>query len=138
LAFTDLNTDKYKQVVAHELFHCVQDYSFPNTKPYGTHSWWMEGSADYFSNLVYPQADLEWEFLNLFDSKSPNVSILDMTYENFVFFQFMGNKYSPEVLVDILMRVSAAAWPEFRGWIPTSTGLWLNFLALVFGIPVAK
>ncbi|HSG25845.1 MAG TPA: hypothetical protein VLA32_06975 [Anaerolineales bacterium] len=108
LAFTDLNTDKYKQVVAHELFHCVQDYSFPNTKPYGTHSWWMEGSADYFSNLVYPQADLEWEFLNLFDSKSPNVSILDMTYENFVFFQFMGNKYSPEVLVDILMRVSAA------------------------------
>lgn len=105
---TRTTVQRYKQIVAHEMFHCVQDWSFPNTSPYGTHSWWLEGTADYYSNLVYPSANLEWDFLPDFDNSSRNTPIFDMTYENFVFFQFMGNKYSPEVLIDILMRISAA------------------------------
>jgi hypothetical protein len=98
----------YKQIVAHEIFHCVQDWSFSNTAPYSTHKWWLEGAAHYFSNLVYPEANREWTVLGWFDRLSTTVPIFNMTYENFVFFQFMGNKYSPEVLIDILMRVSAA------------------------------
>ncbi len=98
----------YKQIVAHEMFHCVQDWSFPNTAPYGTHKWWLEGTAHYFSNLVYPEANREWTVLNWFDYLSTTEPIFNFTYENFAFFQFMGNKYSPEVLIDILKRVSAA------------------------------
>ncbi|MBN2043817.1 MAG: hypothetical protein JW757_02255 [Anaerolineales bacterium] len=108
LAYEQLGEADYKQVVAHEMFHCIQDYSFPNTAPYSTHSWWLEGGADYFSNLVYPQTNLEWEFLDSFNQKSANQSIFDLDYENFVFFQFMGNKYSVQSLVDILQNVSAA------------------------------
>jgi len=110
-AAASYSLDIYKQIVAHELFHCVQDWSFPNTSPYGSHKWWLEGTAHYFSNLVYPNANREWRSLSWFDANSANNPIFFMTYENFVFFQFMGNKYSPEVLIDILMRVSAGGGP---------------------------
>ena len=50
------------QKLAHELYHCVQG----NT-PGGTPStsdpsslWVIEGSANYFSNLVYPLSNVEW------------------------------------------------------------------------------
>jgi len=101
-----LSLEQYKQVVAHEMFHCVQDWSFTNTKPYSTQKWWLEGTAHYYSNLVYPNANREWVNLERFDRRSTYTSIFGMTYENFAFFQFMGNKYSPEVLIDILDRVS--------------------------------
>ncbi|MEJ2486184.1 MAG: hypothetical protein P8Y68_10655, partial [Anaerolineales bacterium] len=101
------NLEQYKQIVAHEMFHCVQDWSFTNTKPYSIQKWWLEGSAHYFSNLVYPNANREWASLPWFDQDSVTQSIFQMTYENFVFFQYMGNKYSPEVLIDILDRLSA-------------------------------
>ena len=97
---------QYKQIVAHEMFHCVQDWSFTNTKPYSTQKWWLEGTAHYYSNLVYPEANREWAVLDRFDRRSTSTPIFDMTYENFAFFQFMGNKYTPEVLIDILDRVS--------------------------------
>jgi len=101
--------DKYMQIVAHEMFHCVQDWSFTNTKPYSTQKWWLEGTAHYFSNLVYPEANREWASLDWFDQDSVTDSIFQMTYQNFAFFQFMGNKYSPAVLIDILDRVSVYA-----------------------------
>lgn len=107
-ASASYGVDQYKQIVAHEMFHCVQDWSFPNTSPYGTHKWWLEGTAHYFSNLVYPSTNREWNALGAFDLYSRNTPIFFMTYENFTFFQFMGNKYSTAVLIDILMRVSAA------------------------------
>ncbi len=107
-ALTDHSIPEFAQLVAHEMFHCVQESSFPNTNPYEDHSWWLEGTADYFSNLVYPGVNLEWDNLDYFDSYSTYTSVFDMDYENFVFFQYLGNKYSPEVLIDILMRISAA------------------------------
>ena len=100
--------DQFSQAVAHETFHCVQFWSFPNSKPYNTHSWWLEGSAEYFSNLAYPGVNLESRNLDYFDSRSTGISIFDLTYENYPFFQFMGNKYSPEGLINILLNVSAA------------------------------
>ena len=107
-AIADNATEKYQQIIAHEMFHCVQDFSFPNTSPYDTHRWWLEGTADYFSNLVFPTANEEWGTLSNFNSKSTSQSIFEMAYENFVFFQFMGNKYSPQTLVNILQDISAA------------------------------
>lgn len=102
------NADQYQQAVAHEVFHCVQSWSFPNTKPYDTHKWWMEGSAEYFSNLVHPSANLEYRKLEFLDTRATDLSIFQMTYENFAFFQFMGNKYSTGSLIGILNSISSA------------------------------
>jgi hypothetical protein len=108
LAFEEYNAEQYRQMLAHEVFHCVQAWSFPGGTPHSAHKWWMEGSAEYFSNLVEPAANFEWRALEWFDYRSTYTSIFDLAYTNFAFFQFMGNQYSPDVLIDILKRVSAA------------------------------
>jgi len=108
VAYENFATDFYQQIVSHEIFHCVQYESFPNKQPYATHSWWLESTANYFSNLVYPAANLEWKFINHFDTNSVNKSVFEMTYENSFFFQFMGNNYSPQTVVNILQDISAA------------------------------
>ena len=61
-------TAVYQQIIAHEMFHCVQDWSFPQTSPYrGAHDWWLEGTASYFSNVVYPEVNYEHGYLDPFD-----------------------------------------------------------------------
>jgi hypothetical protein len=104
----DYFLEQYKQIVAHEMFHCVQDWSFPQTSPYKAHSWWLEGTADYFSNLVYPSANEEWNALLSFDRTSRNTPLDGMTYENFIFFQFMANQYSTANLISILSSISSS------------------------------
>jgi hypothetical protein len=53
----------FKQVVAHEIFHCFQGKNIGVPSNYfhnHSTSWWVEGTAEYFSNLVYPMANREW------------------------------------------------------------------------------
>jgi hypothetical protein len=98
--------DVFKQIVAHEVFHCVQDWNF-TTHPYETHKWWMEGSAEYFSNVVYPTVNAEHGSLNRFDIHSRNTSLLELTYENFIFFQYLGNQLGNAELMNLMEVVSA-------------------------------
>lgn len=103
----DSNPDEFRQVIAHEIFHCVQDRSF-TTRPYSAHAWWMEGSADYFSNVVYPSTNLEHETLADFDRASRTKSVTELTYENSVFFQFYTNQFGDPATIALLQSVSAA------------------------------
>ena len=107
-AAVTFDRDIYQQIVAHEVFHCVQDWTFTLAKPQNDHAWWLEGTAHYFSNLVYPQTNREWLALDKFNELSAEKSIFEMSYENFVFFQYLANRYSTEGLIDILDRVSSA------------------------------
>lgn len=43
-----------KSALAHELFHCVQFGSLSPAQISGAAPWWIEGSAEMFSNYVYP------------------------------------------------------------------------------------
>jgi len=49
------NIPRALQALAHELYHCVQALHIGHTG-----GWMMEGSAAYFSNLVYPTFNIEW------------------------------------------------------------------------------
>ncbi|KAJ3543164.1 hypothetical protein NM208_g3722 [Fusarium decemcellulare] len=74
------------QAVAHEIYHCVQE-SILGDRPGGSPSGWViESSADYFSNLVFPQANREWdssmEYL-------PELPIYKQTYNASLWFQAM-------------------------------------------------
>ncbi|KAH7151144.1 hypothetical protein DER46DRAFT_689906 [Fusarium sp. MPI-SDFR-AT-0072] len=57
---TEATTNKPRvlQALAHEIYHCIQDLgklgNFPDPQ------WAREGSANYFSNLVFPDSNAEW------------------------------------------------------------------------------
>jgi hypothetical protein len=96
----------FKQTIAHEVFHCFQDWNF-TTEPYDSNAWWLEGSSEYFSNVVYPTVNDEHVWKNRFDLISRNKSLQDMKYENFIFFQHAANTYGDNSLIELLRTLGA-------------------------------
>ncbi len=98
-----------KQVIAHELFHCFQFKNLNNQMYFSNNrarNWWSEGSAEYFSNVVFPSADLEYEANETnFRNRSLTQSLLDLKYENFLFFQYLGNRLGNQGVVDMLRKM---------------------------------
>ena len=103
--------DVFKQTIAHEVFHCVQDWNF-TTSPYASHKWWLEGSAEYFSNVVYPTVNDEHRFLDSFNRNSVDKTLMEMSYHNFVFFQYMANRIGDQGLISLLKTMSATGGPS--------------------------
>jgi hypothetical protein len=83
--------DKLKQVVAHEVFHCLQSAHFGDRMDddYEARKWWTEGTAEYFSSVVYPRVNGEHEYARDY---SPDTEILLQDYENVVFFQYLADQ----------------------------------------------
>ena len=111
--------DIFKQTIAHEVFHCFQYWNFVSP-PLRAHSWWMEGSAEYFSNVVYPSVNDEHRFLSQFDIRSINDSLQMMKYENFIFFQHAANTYGDTAIIELLRSLgnaggSASVLAEYQG-----------------------
>ena len=87
-----LEIPDFKQIIAHEIFHCVS--LLRKGGGFDRASWWyVEGMAEHFSNVVYPANDLEIRLrLAQFDTKSATDSLLSLDYENFIFFQYLENR----------------------------------------------
>jgi hypothetical protein len=119
-ALTALAPLQFRQRIAHEIFHCflVRNLEDQLLGPGLDSNWWVEGAAEYFSNLVYPTANLEHLFKDSFSLQSTHLPLTSMGHENFAFFQFMGNKISPEGVIEML------------GNMPTTPGLDLQVAAL--------
>ena len=116
-----LSIADYKQAIAHEIFHCFQAWNLRDqmlNATYDSSGWWVESSAEYFSNLVYPTTDFEYRFLNNFITLSNAHQMTEMKYENFLFFQYLGNLHHPEGVIAFL-----------RG-MPTSPGIDAQLAAL--------
>ncbi len=99
-----LKPGPFKQIVAHEIFHCFQAWNLEDQfNGPGTDSWWWgEGTAEYFSNLVYPAVNYEYRFADSFVGLSRFRPLTNMDYENFVFFQFLGNSIGPDGVIAML------------------------------------
>lgn len=95
----------FKQLIAHEFFHC---FEFDNltAQENGPHpkanEWWVEGAAEYFSNIVYPTNNIEHEWLPDFVRRSESTSLVDMKYETYLFFQFLENRQGIEGVLRLL------------------------------------
>jgi hypothetical protein len=78
-----------KQALAHELYHCVQQYKLGRKSASPGSLWVDEGSANYFSNLVFPKTNYEWPSPERY--YDPTVPIFaqvdDHVYGTSVFFQ---------------------------------------------------
>ena len=94
--FTRIDTAQDQQIVAHEMFHCYQAANlfnqsrgpeFPSTR------WWVEGSAEFFSNYTYPNVNYEHQWL-----RQLNIAMVDGTslttweYKANFFFQYLENR----------------------------------------------
>jgi len=59
-----LSKPHLQQLIAHEVFHCVQKMNFKDQVAYAVttpgQSYWFEGLAQLFSNFVYPYNDFEY------------------------------------------------------------------------------
>jgi hypothetical protein len=94
--------DGFKQTIAHEMFHCFQGWNYPkHFDDWALQRWWGEGSADYFSNLVYPSVNKEWNRFPYFVIRSADKTIFQMAYENTLFFQFLEKKIQPQGLISL-------------------------------------
>jgi hypothetical protein len=115
---------EFKQMLAHELFHCFQNWNFPEQSQvaYSASGWWKDGAADYFSNVVYPATNNEWSRIGIFDSTSETTPLTRMTYEASFFFQHLGNSIGDAAIIDLIgsmpasggeaeQRVALRAWP---------------------------
>lgn len=104
-------------VIAHELMHCVQFASLTagqmsSATPGGASgggTWWMEGSADWFSTLALPAAPFIAGRVRTFDTDSPTVALNMMTYDAFVFFAWLGGAHGPGAVLPFLHGMAESA-----------------------------
>ena len=110
----------FKQLIAHEIAHCFQSWNFKDQLlgPGSDSKWWSEGMAEYFSNVVYKDVNAEHQYKDEFASLSTTRPLTGMSYENFAFFQFMGNRVGPEGVIRMMRTL------------PTSPGVDAQLAAL--------
>lgn len=92
---TAVGTEEFIFVIAHEIFHCVQDQSWSRATARGADRWWTEGSADYFAHLAVPERGLQAGMFYEFDRDSLTRSLTEMDYQNVVFFAWIGDTGGP-------------------------------------------
>ncbi len=89
------NEEKLKQVIAHEVFHCFQIKNYRAQTQWAIHNsenvWWLEGSAQFFSNLVYPRANLEYDSMFGRYTGIEAVTQQPRPYSTAIFFQSLYN-----------------------------------------------
>lgn len=99
-----LSADEFKQTIAHEFFHCAQywRYGFPGV--YDSTRWWIEGSAEYFSNVVYSRFDYEHVWNDDFQAISgPSPTpLVRLSYPAWVFFQYYANRFDDSGVIALL------------------------------------
>lgn len=83
-------SSEYAFTFAHEIFHCIQSTSFRSRDHFAAALWWVEGSAEYFAHRVRPGTRYSDGLISQFNVQSLRVSLLDMDYENVVFFMWLG------------------------------------------------
>jgi len=109
-AALSLGAAEFEQIIAHEIFHCWQ---FNNLEaqmqvPQQIKMWWSEGTAEYFSNFVYPTTNYEYRWVPGFDSLSPSTPLYEMGYETFGFWQFLANRWGDNGVISLLELMPAA------------------------------
>ena len=123
--------DQFKQTIAHEAFHCFQDWNL-TTSPYSAHIWWAEGSAEYFSNVVYPTINDEQNRTESYYANSIHRPWFDLSYLNFLLFQYLGNELGDAQVIQLLETISAsggiAAQASTLTAYPNMDSLFLEFV----------
>jgi hypothetical protein len=103
-------------VVAHELFHCVQEATLSaaqmRSSGGGTGAggdWWLEGSAEWFAALALPELGPLADRLARFDDVSDDTPLYEMAYEAVVFFLWLNDEKGPASIMPFLRGMAGSA-----------------------------
>ena len=92
---TKLTEAQFAPIIAHEMFHCVQYWSLPaqaaNTGD-GSEAWWQEGSANFFSALVFPDPGRTAEGAEAFLATIHEKPLTQQAYNATIFFAFLNQQ----------------------------------------------
>ncbi len=91
---------------SHEIFHCIQRATWPGTIGASGSGWWREGSAHYFAELTIPGTRFADGPVARFESGALSTSLLDFSYENVVFFSWLGGRSGPPAVKAFIDRVA--------------------------------
>lgn len=87
------SAESLQQTIAHEMFHCYQYKNLrpqTNNLPNEINNWWVEGTAEFFGATVYPDNNDEFIFNDDFQDDVIDHSLFEMSYQNYLFFQFLA------------------------------------------------
>lgn len=124
-----IEAPKMQQSIAHELFHCYQytnltaQESGPNA---AANEWWVEGSADYFSDVVYPNINHEHRWLPHIRANATDEPLTSWRYKAFIFFEYLANNMgmTPDQIIALLASMpTSGGTPEQQAALSTQTGM---------------
>jgi hypothetical protein len=107
----------FKQAIAHEVAHCYQKEMFEEQTNVKSDLvlWWKEGLAQYLSNVVYRFNNLEWGrapgrrgYLDALAYQELAFTLFDLSYENFLFFQYLENLMGEKGFIDLVKFLPAS------------------------------
>jgi hypothetical protein len=100
----------FRQTVAHEMFHCFQQWQYPDhfDSSWAVQDWWGEATAEYFSNVVYPAVNDEWPRVPYFGYNSATHPLVEMSYENWIFFQYLANQVGDPGVLALIKSMPVA------------------------------
>ncbi|KAL2066771.1 hypothetical protein VTL71DRAFT_2843 [Oculimacula yallundae] len=103
MAMKEDEKDNARQSLAHEAYHCAQYLAFKDN----FNMWVREGTADYFSNVVYPSVDYEWRMDNrsnrMYNPRIPIYADAERSYAMNLFFQSMAMTGGPSYVHSFFM-----------------------------------
>lgn len=83
--------------VAHEFFHCVQ-YALVHDQMtvdggFSVNRWWVEGTAEWFANLAYPDSNASARYIPRFDDRTPYEPFFVANYDAFIYWSWYSREW---------------------------------------------
>lgn len=100
-SLTSFDIPIFKFVMSHEVWHCITLLRI-GSFDYGIAKWYIEGMAEYFANVVYPTLNFEHKRLLKFHKRSAVLPIYKLSYDAFIFFQYLESRFDTEYVIDLL------------------------------------
>ncbi len=124
-----IDAPQMQQSIAHELFHCYQ-YTNLTAQESGPDSaaneWWVEGSADYFSDVVYPNVNHENRWLPQIRDNATDEPLTSWRYKAFIFFEYLANNMgmTPDQIIALLAAMpTSGGVDEQKAALSAQTGM---------------
>jgi hypothetical protein len=117
------------QTMAHELYHCVQHLRNPaSMRQHEFARWWIEGTATYFANRIFPMGPNVQTEMELYEPKIPLYLAKDDGDTAAIFFQYLSSKWSDQRIDAWTAKQKYVnSYPEERSRISLDPDLTDNF-----------